>query len=411
IRKKAVIAGGGAAGLFCAWCLVKNNIAVDLYEQKEKPGNKYMLAGQSRLNITNSENIDLFASRYGKDEAFFKKLLALFSPEDLVKWYNSIGVKTFKGSSGKIFADTDGSASILEKWLKTLEETGLFTFYPNHRLAGIETDHTLVFESNGKVKKVISDYAVFALGGASWPGTGSDGRWIDIFKKGGIDVIPFKPANCGFEIMWSDDFIENWKDKPLKNIKLLFKEITNRGELLITEYGMEGAAVYFPGAAIRDEIIAEGKATVRIDLLPDFSPAQICEKLEKGAGKMTFSNYLRKTVNISGIKYALLKEISQGSSLKEKICGNPEILKSLPVEFNGTRPIGEAISTAGGVSFSSLDENLMLEKYPGFYVIGEMADWEAPTGGYLLQGCFSTAYLAASAIIKNKALERENPSE
>ncbi|MCP5515149.1 MAG: NAD(P)-dependent oxidoreductase [Spirochaetales bacterium] len=399
--KKAVITGGGPSGLFCAYCLVKNRIAVDLYEQKDQPGRKYILAGQSGLNITNSENPDLFASRYGKDKAFFRKLLTLFSPSDLVKWYNAIGIKTFTGSSGRVFAETEGSGEILDKWLSILYGTGLFKLYTNHRLTDIRPDRTLVFESCGETIEVKTASAVFALGGASWPGTGSDGRWVDIFKKAGADIVPLKAANCGFEKKWSGTFIEKWKGRPLKNIRVDFKGKSNRGELLVTPYGIEGSGIYFSGAELRDEIIKSGRAEVYIDLLPDLTMDRVIKKLKKDQGRETLSNYLRKAVNITGIKFALLKEIFPHSSLKELIHSKPDMLKSLPLELHGMRPLEEAISTSGGVSLESLDENMMLRNYPGYYVIGEMADWEAPTGGYLLQGCFSTAYLAASGIIGN----------
>ncbi len=400
-EKRVIIAGGGPAGLFCAYCLVKAGITVDLYDQMEKPGRKFILAGVSGLNITNSENFEQFVSRYGKDESLFRQLLLSFSPSDLVKWYNSLGVETFTGNAGRVFAKTPGADLIVDKWKSILDSSGIFSFYGNHRLLEILQDKTLVFETaEGKRKTVKTDFAVFALGGASWPATGSDGRWSGVFSRAGITVIPFRPANCGFETGWSEAFKARNADEPLKNIKMTHNGKTSRGELVIKAYGIEGSGIYMLASSVRDAIESSGKTIVEIDLLPDLSAEEIRKRIDnKPAGKNTISNYLRKTFRMPGVKYSLLKELLPGRDLSAMIKTSPEILKSLKLPLLKTRPLEEAISTSGGVSIDSVDSNLMLKSIPGFYVTGEMVDWEAPTGGYMLQGCFSSAYRAASCII------------
>ena len=405
--KKVIITGGGPAGLFCAYCLVKNSVKVELYDRMDKPGLKFILAGQSGLNITNSAEISSFASGYGRDEAFFRTLLDRFSPEDLEKWYNSLGIETYRGSSGKIFAKVSGSEAVLEKWIDVMENSGLYAFHPGHRLVEILDipggRRTLVFEAAGGARKTVeADYAVFALGGASWPKTGSDGLWADVMERAGAGIVPFAPANCGFETAWSEEFKKKAKDLPLKNVKVSCNGKSSRAGLAVTEYGIEGGAVYELGREIRKELHEKGKAELVIDLLPDLSAGSIAKKLGPGSrrGKSSLSNYLRKTLKISGADYLLFRELcsTDAGVQGDAVFRHPEIFKNLRLTLLCSRPIEEAISSAGGVSLDCLDSSMMLKKKPGFYVIGEMADWEAPTGGFLLQGCFSTAYTAAQDI-------------
>jgi len=438
--KKVIITGGGPAGLFCAYCLVKNSVRVELYDRMDKPGLKYILAGQSGLNITNSAEISSFASRYGRDEALFRELLEKFSPGDLEKWYNSLGIETCRGSSGKVCAQAARAEAVLEKWIDCLESSGLYAFHAGHRLIEIQKGHgghggcrTLVFETAGGARKTVeADYAVFALGGASWPRTGSDGLWTEVMERAGVRIVPFEPANCGFETAWSAEFKKKAKGLPLKNVKASCNGKSSRGGLSVTEYGIEGGAVYELGREIRKELHGKGKAELVIDLLPDLSAGSIAKKLGSGSrrGKSSLSNYLRKALKISSADYLLFRELCctdagvQGNAAvqpdhavqtgagvqnnavmpsdapfsSDTVFRHPEIFKNLRLTLLRSRPIEEAISSAGGVSLECLDSSMMLKKYPGFYVIGEMADWEAPTGGFLLQGCFSTAYAAAQDI-------------
>ena len=395
--KTVVVVGGGVSGLFASFILVEKNIRVDLYEKTDKPGKKYLLAGSKHLNITNTEKPEVFLSRYKGGEGSFRKILSSFSPDDLIKWYKDLGIETFTGNRGQVFPLSLSAEEILKRWLSVLEKSPLFSLHKGHRLVEITCDNSLVFQSNEKNITVKTDFAVFALGGGSWPGTGSDGKWKSIFEKKGITVSPLKPANCGFEVSWKKPFINKGEALPLKNIKLSIGNLFSRGEIVLTDYSIEGSGIYSIGHEIREVLLKEGRAFVGIDLFPDLDPESIGRRLEKPRGKTSWSNYLRKTLGIEGVRYSLLRELIPFDGAGN-IASDPAVFKNLRLEIIKTRPLVEAISTAGGISFDELDSNMMLKKIPGFYIAGEMADWEAPTGGYLLQGCFSTAYAAAADI-------------
>ncbi len=398
INTAVSVAGGGVSGLFCSFLLVQNSIRVNLYDRMENPGRKLILAGMSGLNITKNEEIELFSSRYGKDQGLFRSLLSEFSPDDMISWFNSLGIETFTGTSGRVFPVSMNGEEILEKILEFLESSPLFAFFPEHTLCGITNDNSLVFKTPEGLKSAECETAVFALGGGSWPKTGSDGRWTSVFKKKGIGISPLKPANCGFKTEWSRFFREKEFPVPLKNVRLITETSSSRGEILLTEYGIEGGGVYEVSREIRGEIEKNGKCILVIDLIPDKSIDQIRKKLEKPRGRNSYSNYLRKNLSVNKIKFSLIKELVSDEQFRN-IQNNPEILKTLRLEITSPRPLEEAISSAGGVKMIMLDEHMMLKDLPGFYVIGEMADWEAPTGGYLFQGCFSTAAAAAGDII------------
>lgn len=426
MNTKVAVVGAGPAGLFTAYCLVKAGIKVDLYDANGKPGKKYILAGLSGLNITNSCGIEKFAKKYGSKRELFLELLHGFSPDDLVRWYRELGFGTIEGSSGKILLEKGDASSVLDKWLSALEKSGCFTFHPFHRLASIGPERSLFFSlPGGAKKKVKSDFAVFALGGASRPETGSDGSWVVPFSEAGVKTVPFRPANCGFSVSWSPLFAEKGAGKPVKNIKITHNGKDSHAEVLITGYGIEGGGIYELSASLRDEAEKKGKAVVSVDLLPDMGLEEVRKRFEKTRKTDSISNRLRKGLNIKGVKYLLLRELAwpSGNSTKEKkphpgtgrqeagnaeaacffsesIVKNPETVKNLKLAVESPRPIEEAISSAGGISFDSLDRAMMLKNLPGFYAVGEMTDWEAPTGGFLLQGCFSTAYRAAQEIIR-----------
>ena len=413
--KTAVIVGGGTAGLICAVILVRNSIKTDLYDRNDSAGRKFILAGMSGLNLTNMEDPDIFASRYSPGKELFENLIKKYPPRKFVSFLRELGIETFTGSSGKVFPVSMGGEEPLERILDYLGKSPLFSFHAGHCLSEIDADNNLVFETasdeRGKTKKktdtfkviVTADYVVFALGGGSRKNTGSDGRWIQAFNRKGVKTVPFEPSNCGFEAAWSDSFkgfLEN--SVPLKNISLRCGISTTRNEILLTARGIEGSGVYFLSREIRDKFKSSEKQNkkciVEIDILPDLSDEKIRKKLEKPAGKNSLSNYLRKTLSINKVKFRLIRELLSKDEFSS-ITENPERLKHLSIEISGIRPLEEAISSAGGVALEELDTNMMLKKIPGFFIAGEMAGWDAPTGGYLMQGCFSTASAAADAIL------------
>ena len=430
IKKAVVIIGAGVTGLICSVILVRNNIKTDLYDRMDSPGRKFLLAGMSGLNLTNIEDISNFASKYWTNEKLFKNLLEKYSPQDFISFLAELGIETFTGSSGKVFPVSMKGEEPLRKILEYLENSALFEFHGNHLFSEIDIDNNPVFETTYGKKTVFSDVVVFGLGGGSRKNTGSDGRWTSIFNRKGIKTVPFEPTNCGFEVKWSDSFKEYLESSvPLKSISVSCGRLTSRSEILLTGYGLEGSGIYFLSREIRERLksvarykdgisgIKANKTAVIsgaevsesennnsilfIDILPDLSIESIRKKLEKSKGKNTLSNYLRKTLSINQVKFRLVKELlDKGQFIR--ITENSDILKKLPVKISGIGQLEEAISSAGGVSLDELDNNMMLKKNPGFYVAGEMADWEAPTGGYLMQGCFSTASAAAEDIIKKK---------
>jgi uncharacterized flavoprotein (TIGR03862 family) len=405
-KNRVVIAGAGVSGLFCSYFLVKNNIRVDLYDRMDRAGRKLLLAGMSGLNITRNEEIDTFSSSYGKDRGLFKSLVSRFPPDDLISLFKELGVETFTGTTGRVFPVSMNSEEFLDRLTAFLESSPLFSFYSGHTLVEITKNNNLIFESAGIKKEIRAEYAVFALGGGSRANTGSDGKWIEIFRKRGIEVLPLKPANCGFETKWSSEFREKILSSPLKNVRLstasaaaaASTSTSTRGEVLLTGYGIEGGGIYSISREIRETIEKYGKCVLNIDLLPDLSYEEIGKKLKKPRGKNSLSNYLRKTLSISSVKFTLLKELLTYDQFVN-IQSSPELIKQLQLTLTAPRPIEESISSAGGVDMKILNEKMMIRDIPGFYITGEMADWEAPTGGYLIQGCFSTACSAAEDIV------------
>lgn len=399
--EKIIIIGAGPAGLFCAYQLLKRGHRVDLYDQQTGVGKKFLVAGNGGLNLTHSEDLEIFCSRYGKDEEIFKKLIAAFSPENLRQWCAEIGTETFIGSSGRVFPTKLKAAEILSQWVGALKKFESFNLSLKHKFINIDGDKNLTFDFEGKHIHVKANQVIFALGGASWERTGSDGKWRPTFEGLGIKVKPFLPMNCGFQIDWSDFFKNKIEHVALKNIVVKFKEKSVRGEVMLTSYGIEGGAIYALSNLLRDALIEDQRAQLAIDLKPDLSLEEVQQKLLRPRGKKTFSTHLQKTLNLSKAAYLLFCEanqkIDQSDHLKIAM-----LLKNLPLNLQATRPLSEAISTSGGIAFSELDEGLELKKIPGVYVVGEMLDFEAPTGGYLLQGCFATAWRAVESITDPK---------
>jgi uncharacterized flavoprotein (TIGR03862 family) len=400
-KKKVIIIGGGPGGLFAALLLLEKGLIVELYDQMSSVGKKFLVAGHGGLNITHSENDDLFFQRYGAHAEKFKQYLKLFSPQDLRDWCQSLGVETFIGSTGRIFPKKFKAGEMLLLWLKKLKSYPSFKLFPHHRLKNIEKNKTLTFDFKGKeviLPPSTKTTVLFSLGGGSWSKTGSDGLWTNLFSNIGIKVAPFQSMNSGFESDWSPHFKKKVNWVPLKNIKMSLQGQSTRGELLLTPYGVEGGGLYKFSALVREALNVGGPAQIFLDLLPDLSLEDVTRKIYKPKGKNSLSNHLRKKLKLSGLCFSLLKERTTQEEFNN-LDHLAKKMKALPLNLICPRPLEESISTSGGIHFDNLDDSLMIKSLPGFFIAGEMLDWEAPTGGYLLQGCFSTAYKAAQGIL------------
>jgi len=398
LKDNVIIIGAGPTGLFASSLLLQEGFSVDLYDQKKDTGRKLLLAGKSGLNITNSIPFDSFVEAYGCHQKQMKPALTHFSPADLRLWLKNLGVETFVGSSGSVFPFSKGSTRLLSLWMNNLNSNKNFTFHPEHRLVQLEKNY-VYFETANNTLRVKAPLLVMSLGGASYPSTGSDGKWSNILKNMDITLKSFKPMNCGFEYSWSSFFRQKIDRMPLKNIKLTFQDQSIRGEVMITSYGIEGGPVYKLSRELRDTIENNNKAIVFIDLSPDLTKEEILHRINRSPGKTSLSNHLRKQLHLSAVKISLLRELTEKSTFDDFTI-LAETIKKLPIILESPRPVDEAISSSGGVSFRDLDDFFMLKKNPGWFTAGEMVDWDAPTGGYLLQGCFSTAFRVVEGIKK-----------
>ena len=393
------IVGAGPSGLFSAYLLLKSGFSVHLYEQMSGVAKKFLIAGNGGLNLTHSEDLEIFASRYMKDEALFAELLKDFSPDDLRQWCEDLGVETFVGSSGRVFPREMKAGVLLSKWLQFLKAQENFHLHLKHTLIDVKKDGTLTFLHNEVEITLMREHTIIALGGASWKSTGSNGLWVDALKPLDVDIVPFSARNCGFNIAWSSYFKESFETIPFKNIAFRFGGESVKGEVMLTPYGIEGGGVYALSALLVKQIARKGEAIAELDLKPTLTYEQVLQKISTPRKKNSISNHLRKMLKFGTHEMKLLREV-----LGKEDMQNLDLLaakiKRLPLVLNSAREIDEAISTAGGVSFSSVDENMKLQGDASIYFCGEMLDWDAPTGGYLLQGCFSMAYRISQDIIK-----------
>ena len=393
MAQQVMIIGGGPAGLMAAEVLLTRGLAVSLYEANPAPGRKFLVAGKGGLNLTHAEPLDDFLSHYGPRRPQIEPLLEAFGPNELRDWVHGLGIETFIGSSGRVFPKEMSAAPLLNVWLERLKNSGL-QIYPRHRWLGWGEDQKLLFETPEGDKNLTAAAVILALGGGSRPELGSDGSWIPFLAAYEVEIAPLKPANCGFDVPWTPFFRDKFAGQPLKSAAIVFKGQRKLGECIITENGLEGSLIYAFSAPLRDEIESAGQAIIELDLTPAWTLQEVTEKLARPRGSHSISKHLKRTLKISGLKSGLLWEFVDREDFSE-----PERLaravKSLPVPLLKPRPLEEAISSAGGVRFESLNDQLMLRALPGIFCAGEMLDWEAPTGGYLLTACFSSGYSAA----------------
>jgi uncharacterized flavoprotein (TIGR03862 family) len=368
--------------------LSAGGIAVTLYDRMPSAGRKFLMAGRGGLNLTHSERPEIFLSRYGAAAPHLRPMLEAFPQAALIGWADALGAQTFTGSSGRIFPKAMKASPLLRAWLDRLSRQGV-QFRLRHDWRGWAGD-ALLFQDGITAS---SDVTVLALGGASWPRLGADGSWAALLLEREVAVTRLRPANMGFTVAWSELFRSRFAGQPLKNAGLRFGAHTARGDAMITRTGIEGGAVYALSATLRDALAGQNTIALTIDLRPDLSQHEIARRLARPRGKDSLANFLRKAVGLSPMEIHLLRETNTP----------PDRLKSIPLTLTGFQPLARAISTAGGVSFDALDATLMLKAIPNVYAIGEMLDWEAPTGGYLLQACFSTAVYAARAILTKRA--------
>lgn len=393
------IIGGGPAGLMAAEVLSQHDADVDIhiYEAMPSVGRKFLMAGRGGLNITHSEPLELFLERYGNRRPQLEPLIRALTPDNIRAWAHELGSETFIGSSGRIFPVEMKASPLLRAWLRRLQTAGV-TIHTRHRWVGWDDDNRLLLDTPHGRLAIQPAATILALGGGSWSRLGSDGAWVPWLAERGVGIAPLRPSNCGFEVAWSDYFRGRFAGEPLKTVVLSFKEFEQQGEFVITQHGVEGSLIYAVSALVRDEIEAHGSAVVYLDLAPNKTHQTLVKKLSRPRGSRSISSHLNSRVNIKGVKMALLHEFVTAADFDD-----PERLatamKALPIPLTAARPLDEAISSAGGVTFESIDQNLMLRTLPGVFCAGEMLDWEAPTGGYLLTACLATGRAAAQGVL------------
>jgi hypothetical protein len=402
--KSVAVIGGGPAGLMAADILSQGSVQVDLYDAMPSVGRKFLLAGVGGMNITHSEPFEPLLSRYRTRAEAIRPMLEVFSPAVLRVWIHGLGIETFVGSSGRVFPRDMKAAPLLRAWLHRLRESGV-RFHVRHRWLGWSDGGVLRFATPQGEMAVRADAVVLALGGGSWAKLGSGGAWVPLLAQRGIDVAPLVPSNCGFDVAggWSEHLRSRFAGQPLKTVSLRFTDAAGhsherRGELMLSDTGIEGSLVYALSAPLRDTIAAQGSVTVQLDLAPDKTLERVISEVAHPRGARSLSSHLQSRAGIKGAKMALLREILSPDQLNDAVA-LANAIKSLPLTLASPRPLDEAISSAGGVRFEALDKNLMLRDLPGVFCAGEMLDWEAPTGGYLLTACFASGRAAGQGAL------------
>jgi len=402
-----VIIGGGPAGLMAAEAIVQGaaagTVQVDVYDAMRSLGRKFLLAGKGGLNLTHAETPETFLARYGARRDRIAPLLETFGPNVLRAWAQALGVATFTGSSGRVFPTGMKAAPLLRAWLHRLRAAGA-SIHVRHRWTGWNDDGELRFSTPRGERAVNADAVVLALGGGSWPQLGSDGAWAPLLAQRGVAITPLLPSNCGFDAGWSEHFRARFAGTPVKTVAALFTDREGRkfrqeGEFIVTETGVEGGLVYALSAPLRDEIAAAGVAMMHLDLAPGRDAERLLQELAHPRGRRSLSSHIQSRTGLKGVKMGLLRELLPAADF-----ANPARLaaaiKALPLKLLAPRPLAEAISSAGGVAFEALDERLMIRALPGVFCAGEMLDWEAPTGGYLLTACFASGRAAGAGALQ-----------
>lgn len=395
------VIGAGPAGLMAAEVLAVAGLSVQVFDAMPSAGRKLLLAGIGGLNITHAEPFERFVTRYGTAQAHLQPCLTAFGPDALRAWVQALGIDIFVGSSQRVFPVGMKAAPLLRAWLRRLRAGGV-RLYPRHRWLGWDAHGALRFAAPQGECTVAARACVLALGGASWPQLGSDAAWVPWLQQQGVKLAPLQAANCGWEVPWSAYLADRFAGAALKPVVLRFADSSGqihrqRGECIVTAHGLEGSLVYALSAVLRDTLAAQGRVTIHLDLAPDRGEADLATALAASCGKASAASRLRKCAGIEGVKLALLHECAP------QAFGDPQALahaiKALPVILQGPRPLAEAISTAGGVAWDALDARFMLKAVPGVFCAGEMLDWEAPTGGYLLTACMATGRAAGAGAL------------
>jgi uncharacterized flavoprotein (TIGR03862 family) len=399
---RVAVIGGGPAGLMAAETLRAAGLQVDLYEAKGSPGRKFLIAGKGGLNLTHSDPRDLFATRYRERAPQVAQWLADFDADALRQWALGFGVETYVGSSGRVFPSDRKAAPLLRGWVRRLKESGV-RFHVNHRWTGWSEDGALCFATANDELKTQPAATVLAMGGGSWPELGSDGAWVAPMLAAGVEIAPLQPANCGFDIDWTPFFAQRHAGAPLKPVIAHWQDLHGeprqlQGECVVTATGIEGSLIYALAADLRETLNRDGSATLWLDLIPGRDEARLCEELGRARNGRSFGDHLRRQTGLSGAKAALVFELL-GKEAGADVVQVARTLKRLPLRLQRPRPMAETISTAGGVRLEAMDEQLMLQQHPGTFCAGEMLDWEAPTGGYLLTACYASGLRAARGVI------------
>jgi uncharacterized flavoprotein (TIGR03862 family) len=399
------IIGAGPAGLMAAEVIAQAGAGVTVYDAMPSAGRKLLMAGRGGLNLTHSEPLPEFLKSYREAMPKLAAAISAFPPDTLREWSRALGQPTFVGSSGRVFPQAFKASPLLRAWLRRLDAAGV-QLKLRHRWIGWDENGRLLFQTSDGQTAVDAGATVLALGGASWPRLGYDGAWTKTLAAKAVVISELKPTNCGFAVSWSNIFRDRFEGQPLKGAALSFGAHTVRGEAMITRAGLEGGAIYALSADLREAIAASGQATLHVALRPDFPMSDLIARLSALKAKQSFSNWLRKAAHLSPVAIGLLQEsaIASGAVLSSlSIASLAGLINDVPVKLNGTAPIARAISTAGGISFDELDADYMLRRLPGVFAAGEMLDWEAPTGGYLLQASFATGAAAGRGVLKRIA--------